>query len=50
MKQHAREADDVCGFRLYVERENQVAQQTYAALGMHEARYLMFEQGSGAAQ
>lgn len=33
----------VCGFRLYVERENSAAQATYAALGMKETRYLVFE-------
>ena len=35
---------DVCGFRLYVERDNAVAQQTYAAMGMHETVYKMFEE------
>ena len=34
----------VCGFRLYVERENAVAQETYRALGMHTTRYLVFEE------
>jgi ribosomal protein S18 acetylase RimI-like enzyme len=34
----------VCGFRLYVERENRLAQDTYRALGMKETRYLVFEQ------
>ena len=34
----------VCGFRLYVERENSAAQATYAALGMKETRYLVFEE------
>ena len=34
----------VCGFRLYVERENGRAQATYRALGMKETRYLVFEQ------
>jgi ribosomal protein S18 acetylase RimI-like enzyme len=33
----------VCGFRLYVERENARAQATYQALGMKETRYLVFE-------
>jgi ribosomal protein S18 acetylase RimI-like enzyme len=35
---------DVCGFRLYVERENRAAQATYRALGMHETDYLLLEQ------
>ena len=34
----------VCGFRLYVERENRNAQATYGALGMKETRYLVFEE------
>jgi ribosomal protein S18 acetylase RimI-like enzyme len=39
-------ADDpaVCGFRLYVERENGRAQATYQALGMKETRYLVLEE------
>jgi ribosomal protein S18 acetylase RimI-like enzyme len=34
----------VRGFRLYVERENRVAQQTYERLGMAETHYKMFEE------
>jgi ribosomal protein S18 acetylase RimI-like enzyme len=34
----------VCGFRLYVERENRRAQATYRTLGMNETRYLVFEE------
>ena len=34
----------VCGFRLYVERENSRAQSTYEALGMKATRYLVFEE------
>lgn len=33
----------VCGLRLYVERDNAAAQRTYAALGMDDAGYRMFE-------
>ena len=40
---------DVVGVRLYVERENAHAQKTYAALGMHEAVYLMFEKSCASA-
>jgi ribosomal protein S18 acetylase RimI-like enzyme len=32
----------VVGVRLYVEKENRRAQNTYASLGMHEADYLMY--------
>ena len=34
----------VCGFRLYVERENHRAQATYVANGMKPTHYLMFEE------
>ena len=42
----ARAAEDVgvCGFRLYVEKENEVAQRTYEALGMEETCYKMYEE------
>ena len=33
----------VCGFRLYVERTNPLAQEVYKKLGMDESHYLMFE-------
>lgn len=39
----ARAAGDVSGVRLYVERHNEVARSTYAALGMSRAAYEMFE-------
>lgn len=34
---------DVCGLRLYVERENANAQRTYESLGMGDAGYAMYE-------
>ena len=39
----AREADGVCGVRLYVERENVSAQRVYARMGMEETSYRLFE-------
>ena len=33
----------VCGIRLYVEKENHRAQQTYAALGMTQPNYVVME-------
>lgn len=33
----------VCGVRLYVEKENTTAQQTYSRLGMLETNYRLFE-------
>ncbi|MCA1803762.1 MAG: GNAT family N-acetyltransferase [Rhodothermaceae bacterium] len=35
---------DHCGFRLYVEKDNRTAQETYTALGMNETRYALFEE------
>jgi ribosomal protein S18 acetylase RimI-like enzyme len=37
VKQRAKAQGGVCGFRLYVEKENAGAQKTYAALGMAES-------------
>lgn len=38
---------DVCGCRLYVEKENIPAQKTYEALGMSETHYKMYEEEFG---
>jgi ribosomal protein S18 acetylase RimI-like enzyme len=34
---------EVCGFRLYVERDNERAQRTYRSLGMSRTPYLVYE-------
>lgn len=39
----ARATPGVCGLRLYVENDNARAQATYAALGMVDAHYRVFE-------
>ncbi|MFT4712653.1 MAG: ribosomal protein S18 acetylase RimI-like enzyme [Candidatus Azotimanducaceae bacterium] len=39
----AQEQEEVCGIRLYVERENISAQKTYHALGMIETDYNLLE-------
>jgi ribosomal protein S18 acetylase RimI-like enzyme len=39
----ALQQQDVCGFRLYVEKENLIAQKTYESLGMQQSHYLMYE-------
>lgn len=39
----AREAGGVCGVRLYVDRENHIAQTTYRSMGMTPAHYDMYE-------
>ncbi len=40
----ARATPEVCGLRLYVEKANARAQRTYAALGMGDAGYVVFEE------
>ena len=44
VKAEARAAGNVCGFRLYVERENEHAQRVYTSVGMEQSYYLMFEE------
>ena len=44
VKEMADQEPSVCGFRLYVERENRAAQLTYASLGMSETEYRLFEE------
>lgn len=44
VKELAEQESSVCGFRLYVENWNTVAQKTYASLGMTETAYRMFEE------
>lgn len=41
--EQARRRDDVCGVRLYVERENDVARTTYARVGLTASTYHVFE-------
>lgn len=44
VKELAAREPNVRGFRLYVERENRVAQSTYERLGMRRSHYLMYEE------
>lgn len=44
VKTLAEQQQDVCGFRLYVEKENLIAQKTYESLGMQASHYLMYEE------
>ena len=44
VKAKAAEAGNVCGFRLYVETENQNAQKVYEKVGMDASHYLMYEE------
>jgi hypothetical protein len=43
VERRAAASTGVIGVRLYVERDNRVAQSTYAGLGMHDSAYLVFE-------
>jgi len=43
VKELAEAATGVCGYRLYVERDNTIAQQTYESLGMAPTDYFMYE-------
>ena len=44
IKQKALEQPDVCGLRLYVEKNNRNAHATYNTMGMKETDYLLFEE------
>lgn len=44
VKELASADKSVCGFRLYVEKENRIAQRTYEKLGMSESHYVMYEE------
>ena len=47
LHEHVREtgrAESVVGLRLYVDRDNLTAQNTYGVLGMDESRYIMYEE------
>ncbi len=44
VKETARDRQNVCGFRLYVEKENTNAQNVYEKLGMKPSHYLMYEE------
>ena len=40
----ASKSSQVCGFRLYVDQENEIAQKGYVSLGMKKTNYLLFEE------
>lgn len=44
LKEKASEQQNVCGFRLYVERYNNVGQNTYNSVGMKEAGYEVYQE------
>jgi ribosomal protein S18 acetylase RimI-like enzyme len=44
VRERARKTEQVCGCRLYVERDNTSAQATYARIGLEETKYKVFEE------
>lgn len=44
VKDMARERGDVCGFRLYVEKDNAHAMRVYEKVGMESSYYVMYEE------
>lgn len=44
VKNEAQKQGNICGFRLYVEKENERAQKVYEKLGMESSHYLMYEE------
>jgi GNAT superfamily N-acetyltransferase len=44
IKDMAKNEKEVCGLRLYVEKENERAQRTYLKAGMHETVYRLYEE------
>ncbi|PQJ34633.1 GNAT family N-acetyltransferase [Salinibacter sp. 10B] len=44
VRRQARDVEEVCGLRLYVERGNEAARETYEAMGMTETSYRMYEE------
>lgn len=44
LKEQALQQEYVCGFRLYVEKSNTIAQSTYQKLGLEEIYYRVYEQ------
>lgn len=46
VRERARDQGGVCGFRLYVEKDNADARRVYEALGMSHTDYLMYEEST----
>jgi len=40
----SKESENVCGIRLYVDKDNNIAQKVYSKLGMKESNYIFFEE------
>lgn len=44
LKRRASQQEEVCGFRLYVEKSNTIAQSTYEKIGLCEIYYRVYEE------
>ncbi len=44
VKVESEKNENVCGYRLYVEKDNLAAQRTYTSLGMAETNYKLYEE------
>lgn len=44
VRERAQQATKVCGLRLYVEKDNETARETYESLGMTQTSYRMYEE------
>ncbi len=44
VRERAQRATRVCGLRLYVEKDNETARETYESLGMTQTSYRMYEE------
>jgi ribosomal protein S18 acetylase RimI-like enzyme len=44
VRRRAREHERVCGLRLYVDSNNELARRVYETLGMHETGYRLYEE------
>jgi len=44
VREKAKQSGDVCGFRLYVDKENSNAQKVYERVGMSGSHYQMYEE------
>lgn len=44
VRERARDSGTVCGFRLYVEKDNTTAQSTYRSTGMSPTSYLVYQE------
>jgi len=43
IQNRCKNSKQTCGIRLYVEKENKIAQKVYSDLGMFETNYLLYE-------